>query len=345
MSKVFLIVFVIFGTVVGSGFSSGKEIMIFFSRFGVLSYLYILLAGFGFFWLFYFFLTYGQKVLKKVENSKTLNWIIFLISLVFCASMFAGMKSLFYYFQPWLSFVLVAGLIVLCFVVTLKGLKALEKVNAILMPATSIIFLTVLIYGIFVSSDIFIQTNSWAGFLYSPLYVALNSSMSGLVIAKFSGTLNKKQTFLTCLFSTLLLTAFLLFGNFVLQRNTESFISEMPFLYIVRDNAFMFVLAYIVILVGCFTTLISLTMTIKSSFQKCFKSEMVASFFAVFVPFLISALGFSDIVTFLYPLCSVLGILLLIYFVFDVIFNKNVDKIIFGSKNSGRKIFKKIIKK
>ena len=65
MSKVFLIVFVIFGTVVGSGFSSGKEIMIFFSRLGVLSYLYILLAGFGFFWLFLFFLNLWTKSFEK----------------------------------------------------------------------------------------------------------------------------------------------------------------------------------------------------------------------------------------------------------------------------------------
>ena len=88
MSKVFMLVFLIFGTVVGSGFSSGKEIMVFFSRYGVVSYLYILLAGILFYLIFYFFLSYGKYILKKLSKYKFIDVFLGFISVIFCSCMF-----------------------------------------------------------------------------------------------------------------------------------------------------------------------------------------------------------------------------------------------------------------
>ena len=68
MAKVFVAVLVLFGAVLGSGFASGKEIVVFFSRFGNLSFLYIFLAAFLFFLLFYFFLKNAEKIAIIVEK-------------------------------------------------------------------------------------------------------------------------------------------------------------------------------------------------------------------------------------------------------------------------------------
>lgn len=315
MSKVFVVIFLIFGTVVGSGFSSGKEIMVFFSRFGVLSYLYILIAGFLFFWFFYFFLT--TKISKRIEESKILNIIIFFISLVFCASMFAGIKNLFEFFPGWLYFLLVLILFVLCILVTKRGIIGLERANVMLMPAIAIVFLFVIIFSMSISTEITIHTNSWAGFLYSILYVGLNTSMSGIVISKVGETLTQKQAFWSSILSAGLLVLFLILGNIVLQQNLDTYSSDMPFLVIVKDNIFMFVLTYIIILAGCWTTLISLSVTLKSGFDKFIKNDTLSAILAVLVPFLLSILGFSQIVSMLYPLCSVLGLFILCFFVWD----------------------------
>ncbi len=315
MSKVLIVVFLIFGTVFGAGFSSGNEIVVFFSRFGVLSSLYILLAGFLLFWIFYFFMT--TKISDKLENSKLLNGLIFFITLIFCASMFAGINDLFNYFPTWLFVLLLVALFVFCVIVTKKGVRGLEKANLFLMPVTGIVFLIVIVYALTVSSDVSLQTNSWAGFLYSPLYVALNTCMGGVVISQVGQDLTKRQVFWASLISAVLLVAFLLLGNFVLQQNSDSFLSEMPFLSIVRDNKVMFVLSYVVILVGCWTTLISLTVTLKSSFDKMVKSDIFSTILAVLVPFLLSVIGFAQIVSLLYPLCSVLGIFVLGYFLWS----------------------------
>lgn len=315
MSKIFGAVFLIFGTVVGAGFSSGKEIMVFFSRYGVLSYLYILIAGILFFLLFYFLLLHGKSISKHIENSKILNFVMFVISIVFCSSMFAGINNLFSYLPIMVYVLLTVGLILGCVLVCIKGMKGLEKANLVLMPAMSIIFFAVLFFACFSSSKISISTNSWAGFLYCPLYVSLNISMSSVVISKIGENLTKKQAFYVSLFSTILILIFLLFGNFVLQKNNDSFVSEMPFLNIVKNNPLMFVLSYVVILIGCFTTLISLCLTLKTSFQVFIKNEMIATLCAVLIPFVISAVGFSQIVSLLYPICSVFGVFVLAYIV------------------------------
>ena len=326
MLKVFTVVFVIFGTVVGSGFASGKEILVFFSQFGNLSYLFITLAGVLFFLLFYIFLRSGKRLTSFFEQSKWLNLCMVFISIIFCASMFAGMKSLFEFFGDWLYIVCVSLMLVCAVLVTIRGVKGFEKLNCILMPATSLIFLVVLFYAQSLSSNVMLVTDSWAGILYAPLYVALNTSMSAVVVAKVGDGMNKKQTFVASLFSVLLLLAFLFLGNFVLQKNSASFSSEMPFLFLVRENKYMFSLTFFVILVGCFTTLISQCLTVKSAFEKCFKNESVASVFAVFLPFAISSLGFSQIVSFLYPICSVLAIFVLGFELFFIFTNTKREK-------------------
>ncbi|MGN1201357.1 MAG: hypothetical protein ACI4R8_03785 [Candidatus Caccovivens sp.] len=317
MSKVLSLVFLIFGTVVGSGFSSGKEIMVFFARFGPMSYFYILMAGLLFFFIFYFFLIYGKKVSDNLDKSKWLSYLSGFMSLVFCSSMFAGIKSLFGYFPDWIYYLLMISLVVICVFVTFRGIRGLERINLILMPVTSVIFLAVLFFGMSIKSNFACQANSWAGILYCPLYVVLNTSTSGFVIAKAGDNLSKKQTVLVSLFSTFLLVLFLMLGNFVLQQNSESFLSDMPFLYIASNNPVVFCLAFVVILVGCFTTLISLMFTLKNAFKPTLKSDKISTLLAVFLPLFISGLGFSQIVSFLYPICSVLGVLILLFSIFS----------------------------
>ena len=315
MKKVWTTVFLIFATIVGSGFSSGKEIFVFFSRFGYLSYLYIFLACLMFFALFYLFLSKGYIVIERLEKSKILNFSMIFISIVFCASMFAGIKTLFAFSSNFMYIFLCALLLGLCLLVAVKGFKALEKVSFLLMPFCSFIFLTVLIFICTKKSDLIFDSVIPFGFFYCPLYVALNFSTSTFVVSKAGYGLSRKQIFLISLFSTLLLFIFLTFGNFVLTNHPDSFYAEMPFLFLCQDNAFFFILCYIVILIGCLTTLLSLCVTLKNSISGFVKSEGISISISVFLPFLISEIGFSIIVSHIYPLASILGIFILFFFI------------------------------
>lgn len=315
MKKIFSVVFLIFGMVVGSGFSSGKEIMVFFSRFGAISYFYIFLASILFFAVFYFFLIFGDRLSNIFDNSKLLSFFSAFISLIFCSSMFAGIESLFENFSPFFYVVLIVLLLFFCVFITFKGIKGFEKFNFYLMPFTSFIFLLALVFCLTLSSEISFSVDSWAGILYSFLYVALNSSMSGVVLSKIGKGLSKKQVFLSCLFSSFLIFIFLILGNLALQKNNISFTSDMPFIFLTKNNPLMFVLTFGVVFVGCFTTLISQTLTLSSFFEKYSKSKILPSIASVLLPFFISSFGFSKIVSLLYPLCSVFAIFVFIFLI------------------------------
>ena len=331
MKKVWTTVFLLFGTIVGSGFSSGKEILVFFSRFGELSYLYIVIVCVLFFLLFYLFLSKGKFVMDKLEKLKIVNIILVFISIVFTASMFAGLKSLFMFSNSFLYIVLCALLLLFTVFITLKGMGMLEKVTLVLMPACVFIFLAVLIYICFQNPEFTVQAKSPFGYFYCPLYVALNFSTSTFIVSKAGRELNKKQTFFVSLFSSLLLLAFLLFANFALRTHVDSHFADMPFLYLCQNNSFFFVLCYVVILIGCLTTLFSLCLTIKASVEGMFKGEVLGIFIAIFLPFLISEFGFSKIVANLYPLASVLGISVLLFFIYSF---KQTDKRIHGKRQN-----------
>lgn len=316
----------IFGTIFGAGFSSGNEIVVFFSRFGNLSYLYIILSSVMIFFVVYFFLRNGERLTDTIEKSKLLNIMVLGISVVFSASMYAGIEGLLGYLPQAPHLFLTICMFVFCLIVTIRGLGGLERANAFLVPILSAAFLIVLSFGSQEKSS-FQMTNDFGflGLLYSPLYVALNTCMSVFVLAKRGQILNKKQTFLSSLFSAFLVLFFLLMGNFVLQKNPESFVSEMPFLYIIGKNFWLFMLEFFVILIGCFTTLISLCFTLKNSFIKNVKNDLLSIFSSVFLPYIIGFLGFSQIISFLYPICSVFGIFIVLFSIFSF---KQTDKII-----------------
>ena len=318
MKNIFSAIFVVFGLVVGSGFASGKEIFVFFARFGAISYLYIFLACILFFCVFSLFLLKGKKISEVIEKSKVLSLILFLVSVIFCASMFAGLSSLFGYLFVWLRILCFVLVLFLTFLVALSGIGALKKMNLILMPIVSMIFFIVLLFAsrISLGGENFVCSSF--GMLYFSLYVALNTCGGVFVLAKLGEGFSKKQAVWCSLFSSLLILLFLILGNFVLQKNSSSFLSEMPFLFVVKENNLLFYLSFLVVLVGCFTTLISLCFSIKICFEKVLKNDFLSACFSVCVPFVLSLLGFSKIVSVVYPIASVLGIFVLLFSIFSL---------------------------
>ncbi len=324
MKQVFSVVFLIFGTVVGSGFSSGSEIVVFFSRFGRLSYLFVLIAVVLFFGLFYFFLRSSERMVVLMENNKLLKWISLFVSIVFAASMFAGTNSLFAHFSTLTRWILTGVLVGACLYVVCKGVSGLERANGLIMPLAGVMFVVVLGFGCLSKGGLVPVASKVAGWWYCPLYVALNTSTSGLVFAKAGSKLTKKQALLTCLFSSFLLAFFLLLGNFVIRNNPDCFASEMPFLEVAKSNKFVFVLAFVLILLGCATTLLSLCFTIKNLAKQSIKSDWICNLLAVFMPLVLSGFGFAKIVAIVYPLCSILGVFVLLFSIFSFYQTYNV---------------------
>ncbi len=307
MKKTFFSIMIIIGTVLGSGFASGKEIAVFFSRFGTISYFFILIAFFLFFGVIFLFLSMGEKLSKKISSSKIFAFLTLIVSLIFTSSMFAGEMNV----LPQNLFVKIAAaslMLLMCFVVIKKGMGSLEKFNSILIPFTLLSLLMVLCLNFSVPNFIKSQ-NVYAGVFFTFLYVVLNFSISSIVIAKSGAQLTKKQKVFASFFSSLTLSVFLLLSNFVLLSHPAAMQESMPLLAI--SSGMGLVLIKFVIFSGCITTLFSLVYTSADCLKKFKFNFFGTCFVALILPFCFSFLGFGVIVSYLYPFASVLGTIFL----------------------------------
>ncbi len=310
MKKSFLTFLVTVGTVIGSGFLSGKEIVVFFSRFGWISFPCIFIAFFLFWGLFQFMLGYGDKAVDKLKKSKFSNVLNVLICIILSSAMFAGSYDLLSSGGNVICFIIMVIIIGVCFYIVRNGLGSLEKANLILVPIMIFVLFIgeILIFGngefIFSSSSF-----SFASAYYTIMYVVLNTSNSGVVLAHMGRGLSKKQKARVSFCSALVLSVILLMTNIILIKNPQCYIEDMPLISLFEG--WQKVIMQIVILFGCLTTLFSLIFALSNSLRGLIKKKHVANILSVAVPLFLSSVGFGRIVSYLYPISSVLGIFLI----------------------------------
>lgn len=309
----------IIGTVIGSGFISGKEIVVFFSRFGELSFLAVFLSFFLLFYLFKFILNKGEKALLKLKNSKISFILNIFLCLIFSSAMFAGIANILTFNLKFLNYFIFFIVIFLCFFVFKKGIGGLNKLNLIFVPIMSVVFLLAVVTKI---KFVAMSQDSFGGlsFVYAILYCIMNTSNGCVMIAGFSSSLSSKQKTRVAFFSALALSVLLLLANIVLLQNPSSFESAMPMLCLFEGASLVIMTS--MVFVGCLTTLLTLTYTLSSSMRGLCKSELLIFFVSVLLPLILSLLGFNFIVEYLYPLTSILGV----YILFDLFFASTLKR-------------------
>jgi len=319
MKKCLLAIFLILGTVIGSGFSTGKEIVVFFTRFGYYSFLFIPLAGVLFYFTFNFLMSKGLQKLNGKRNSKLILILMLICCSVFSASMFAGIGNCSLAAPKFIRIILFFLVFVLCFFACFKKIKFLSITNLVLIPVLLAILLVFFIVRMSNASFISLpETNHFisffGGIIYCFLYIVLNISLSSVVIAKNGEGLTKKQIRIVSFVSSLILSVFILLINILVIYNYDFILAEMPLLAL-SSGIFSFLLRFVV-MVGCLTTLLSTIYIASDSCKKLKLSDLKIFIICTILPFVISTIGFSSIVYWLYPIVSFLGVFILFYLFF-----------------------------
>ncbi|SFI27278.1 Uncharacterized membrane protein YkvI [Paenibacillus sp. UNC496MF] len=208
-TTVIQIAFTYMGTVVGAGFATGQEILQFFTRFGVVGVLTILLATAMFVWLGAKMMLISNDVRAKSyeDVNKVLfgdrfgRWISHFMQLVLfgvCAVMLAGAGAIFS--ENW-NFSYQSGLLITifgCFLLLRKGMNAILTVNSIVVPVMLLFTVLIIIDTVrtpgasrwmMLTSD-FSPVAVWA----SPfLYAAFNLSMAQAVLVPLGGEIQDRK--------------------------------------------------------------------------------------------------------------------------------------------------------
>ncbi len=144
MKNALKIVFVIIGTLIGAGFASGKEIYIFFAKYGIYGIIGILIST----TLTALIISKTLKIIKKYninsykeflqkinkKGNKIINYIVNTFLLVTFFIMIAGFSA---YIKQKFSineYISSTIFILICYIVLTKNIKGVIKINEILMP-------------------------------------------------------------------------------------------------------------------------------------------------------------------------------------------------------------------
>lgn len=328
------IVMVIMGTLIGAGFASGREIYLFFGKFGKLGQLGIIISAILTGIIIYKTLKLTkEKELKQyndfLENInikypkvnyliKIIVTIFLLISFYIMVAGFSAYIKQIYKIPTYISsiiFVLIAYLI-------FKGsLQGMMKSNMVLVPI--LIFLIIYLgmknipYLLETKEIINNENISTKGWLISSmLYTSYNSIILIPILVTMKKYLeNKKQIKNISIISVILIITLsfciyglLLKGQYYVQE------LEMPLLEITKQFGKIFRYAYgVVIIFSIFTSAISTGYSFLENVSKDKKTYKRNLIFMSISSVLISNIGFSKLVEILYPLFGILGLFQIIF--------------------------------
>ena len=210
-SSAFQIAAVYVGTVVGAGFATGREIVEFFSRFGFIGLVGILMAG-------YIFIFLGTKIMvisaqinaKSYEQfneflygksiGKVINIVTMFMLIGVSAVMLAGAGAI---FQEQLGLSKMIGIVLtigLSFLVMIVGTKALFAVNTFVVPLmigfSFIVFLLSVQQPHFLEQVLYIPyvKDGWSSVISPFSYTAFNLSLSQAVLVPIASEIKDIKT-------------------------------------------------------------------------------------------------------------------------------------------------------
>lgn len=328
MKEILKIVFVIIGTIIGAGFASGKEIYIFFNKFGIAGLFGIIFSSiFTGIIIYKLIINIKEKNIKNYNEllnelnkkhpkiNKLINYIVnsfLLISYFIMIACFSAFINQIFNIPVYISSIFFCFLCVLIF---LKNIQGIIKTNEILIP---VLILLIIYLGIknvpyIINYNIQELINiEHSGWLFKAfLYVSYNSIILIPIITNLNiEKINKKQIKLISIFSSIfiIILAIIIF-SLLLRSNNYTYNLELPLVEISAQFGVVFKYLYeIIIIISIFTSSIGAGYSFLKNVSKSKKQYIIYLILINITGIMVSNIGFSKLVEYLYPLFGLLGI-------------------------------------
>ncbi|WP_294187432.1 transporter [uncultured Clostridium sp.] len=339
LSKIFQVAVVFIGTIVGAGLASGQEIKEFFTSYGVVSFLGIIVCG-----IFYIILgsivskisikyklnSYGDVI--KIVSPNILGKITGVITTLYLISsasiILAGSGALINQFFGIPKIIGSLIMVVVAIFFLLRDTDGLIEVNSFIVPIliTTITLITLLYFMFCKDMVSFEQMTKFEATkkgiaLSTILYAGYNTLCCLGVLVPLSNQIKKTKTmFLGIALGSLGLVLLSFSINFLLMIN-QPYIHkyEIPLLFVAEPfGNIIQALLLIVILLEMFSTEVSDVYSISKTINNTFKIDFKKGIFIVILIALpISRIGFSNLIGSLYPFFGLLSLVFItqtIYF-------------------------------
>lgn len=327
--RILQIAFTYIGTIVGAGFATGQEILQFFTKYGSLAVITIWISTFLFIWL-------GTKILIlshdiQAHSYADLNQYLFgerigrwvsavMLVLLFCITsvMLAGAGSVFnehfhlpYQLGLWIT-------MLAAYIVIKRGIDAILTVNTVVVPAILLFTLLLVIatiqspnasHWLLLESD----PSSWRLWLSPFLYVGFNLLLAQAVLVPVgSKTADRNVAYWGGIWGGIGIGALLMAGHFTLSSRMPAILQfEIPMGVLIISLGLIVQFLYLItIYAEIFTTYIAniygLTLQIEQKMPAVNNRWILISL--LFLTYAVSQIGFSKLLTTLYPLFGFLSL-------------------------------------
>ncbi|MGD8191112.1 YkvI family membrane protein [Brevibacillus ginsengisoli] len=316
------IAFTYIGTVVGAGFASGREIIEFFVQYGIQGFIGILIAALLFVWAGTRIMLIAHKIKASSyqdistylfgKTAGTLfNGILLTILLGTTSVMLAASGSI---FQESFQLPAQVGIwLTMCciYLITIRGLNAIYSVNSLFVPL--LIMFTVVVFFFhqpWKAENLSLSTikleHSWF-WISSPLYyVSLNLALTQSVLVPIGRETKEKASLIWGgLFGGLGIGLLLLLAYSSMAGHIPSILKmEMPMIYLLVDMGKWFALLFaILVYAEIFSSLVANVFGLVEQVKRFFQvSPHVIILVILAGAYLISFVGFSSLLSLLYPL-------------------------------------------
>lgn len=326
------VILLIVGTIIGAGFASGKEIYLFFTRYGIYGIFGIIISGIITSLIILKTLNIVNKNNIKNYNefiqiinpkhkciNKIINIIINSFLLVSFYIMISGFSS--YINQTYKIPIYISSIIfvIVCYFILNKSINGVIKANQVLIPCLVLFIIFLGLKNIKFISEIksinLEQMNSKGWFISGILYMSYNSIVLIPVLTTIQSYIKTKNNIRIISIFSFIIISILSFVIYGLLLRGIYFIKEveMPLINISMEFGYVYKYIYgFVIIVSIFTSAISAGNSLMSNIAISKNNKNIILILISIIGVLISNIGFSKLVEILYPIFGVLGLVQII---------------------------------
>lgn len=332
MIEVISITLVIIGALIGAGFASGQEFFSFFYIYGKNGIYGILIMSIliGIFIYKSLKIIYQKQVYNYndflnlfIKNTKIRNVILWIVNVLLLVSFYIMVAGFGAYFEQEIGINRIIGSIVLnllCVIVFFSNIKGVLKASNLIVP-----FLIFFIFFIGIKNIVQIRTidfyqmkNNWI--LSMLIYNSYNFILLMPVLISLKKQITKEKNIKKVSILVTIIILILSISIFFLLLNAnikEIENQEMPIVYIISNyfNKYKKIYAFIV-LASIFTTAISVGIGFLQNISKNSNSYPQFVLFMCITSLLMSNIGFSKLLNFIYPVFGYIGILQIVIIFF-----------------------------
>ncbi|KAA0546130.1 hypothetical protein FZW96_17610 [Bacillus sp. BGMRC 2118] len=313
------------GTIVGAGFATGKEVVQFFSQYGMIGIIGILISGYFFIWIG----TKSMLIAKRIDaNSyqeineylfgqkigKVVNAVLLIMLFGVTSVMFSGTGAV---FQEQLGLPSQLGIIltiVLCYLAVIRGMKGLLAVNSVIVPMM-LLFSLVIIFAFPGSSVYYGESPNLVKVLMSALAYASYNIVLGQAVLVPLGRDSENESIIKWggFLGGLGLTLILVTSHLALITIPNMTAYSIPMAEIIKQIGTVLHILFVIVIYGeIYTTLIGNVYGISRKLSGTSTPKKSIIIMILVICYFVSLIGFDSLIKYLYPLFGYIGCVVLL---------------------------------